>query len=189
MGLPLVPMQLLGGVVDLEYQAEDFLGVEAPAAALADYAGINEWPRWTRDLAAWMVVNHTLSGVHAFLGMPKVVVALEWDGATGYDIVHQYPAAEVITVTRISAGLIKVTRTTAFHGTDQAVACSATLPYEIIPFTATPGVPGKVHGQLYDDGAVYARTTTITYVKRYAATTIAGLVVADGPITIEIYDI
>lgn len=186
MGLPLVPLQLLGGSVDLEYQAEDHVGVEAPAASLSDFAGINEWPRWTRDLKLWKAVQHTLSGLHDFLGIAKRTALLRWDGTTdptAYTVEAAYPSSETFTATRISTGLAKLAWLSNLAHADYGVLVLPVVAGEVVP-----NDPGRRGGWLYDDGAVYARTQSDCHVRRFGGSTLSGMAVEDGDMAVVIFE-
>lgn len=183
MGLPLVPPQLLGGTEDLEYQAEDFFGVEAPTAAPTDFAGVNEVCRYLRDVLAWLVVGHTASGAHNDPRIPARKVHLRYDGAA-YRVVRQFPDAsvETFTATKLGTGLIGITWSNALANATYGVGGELEMAEG---FLGSPP-PSIAVVQLYSTGA-YARTTTACAVRRWAGTGVATLALADGDCVIEVY--
>lgn len=192
MALPLLPALTVGTTTPtssnlLAYLDGQTYGVQAaPVGTSDDMRGINEDFRFLRDAYDWAMVEHDANGVHDTLQIARGLLIVEYDdNLAAYAVQgHSYllgtyenEAPGLFTISSASAGEITVTLATA-------------LP------SATAYAVADLSGSIYDstDNFLFVRTqlrartsASIFTLRRWQATTVGGLALADGPFAILIY--
>ena len=192
MALPLLPTLTVGATTPSANNVQAYVdsqtyGVQAaPVGTSDDMRGINEDFRFLRDAYDWALVEHDVNGYHDTLQIARGLLIVDYDANLGAYAVqgqsyllgtYENAAPGLFTIASASPGEITVTLATALpSATAYSVADMSEARYD-----ATDNF-------LFVRTQLRARTSaSIFTLRRWEATTVGGLALADGPFRIAIY--
>lgn len=192
MALPLLPTLTVGATTPRASNVQAYVdgatyGVQAaPVGTSDDMRGINEDIRFLRDAYEWATDEHDVNGVHDTLQIARGMLLVEYDAnLAAYTVLgqsyllgtHEHEAPGLFTIASASPGEITVTLATALpSATAYAVA------------DLSPSIYDGTDNFLFVRTQLRARTSASVFtLRRWEATTVAGLALADGPFRILIY--
>lgn len=194
MALPLRPVLTVGATRVAPENLQSYLdgatyGVQAPPVATGDdMRGINEDFRFLRDAYAWATDEHDVNGVHDTLQIARGWLCATWDAVGSQYVVHprSYLMGEyerdvpgLYTITRTSTGILTIDLHASY-------ALPSATKYAVIDMSGS--VYTTAQDLLHVRTQLVTRTSATKFeLRRWSATDVASMALADGHFRIAIY--